>query len=144
VVTVPVPPLRERSEDIPELASFLLHRICARLGYSTPPIAPEVLPLITSRTWPGNVRELEHALERAVILSRGKLISTQHLDEDDDSSRSADVSLEDGLHEAVRKLERRMIEKALAESGGNRTRAADLLKIHRRLLYDKLREHGME
>jgi DNA-binding NtrC family response regulator len=144
VVTVPVPPLRDRSEDIPELASFLLRRICARLGFSTPPIAPEVFPLITSRNWPGNVRELEHALERVVILSRGKLISAQHLDEAEDSFRSADVSLEDGLHEAVRKLERRMIEKALAESGGNRTRAAELLKIHRRLLYDKLREHGME
>jgi len=53
-------------------------------------------------------------------------------------------SMEEGLHEAVRKVERRLIERALAAAAGNRTRAAQLLKINRRLLYDKLREHGLE
>ncbi len=147
VVSIVIPPLRERREDIFELSQFLLRRSAARLRLPTPTISEEAREVLSQNDWPGNVRELEHCLERALILSRSGVILPEHVKlaagpPSTDALES--LSLEDGLHGAVRKLERRLIERALAAAAGNRTRAAQLLKINRRLLYDKLREHGLE
>jgi DNA-binding NtrC family response regulator len=147
VFTIDVPPLRERREDIFELAQFLLRRSAARLRLPVPTISAEARAVLYQNDWPGNVRELEHCLERALILSRAGVILPEHVKlaaVPPSADALESISLEDGLHEAVRKLERELIERALAAAGGNRTRAAQLLKINRRLLYDKLREHGLE
>ena len=147
VVTVSLPPLRERREDIPELAAFLLRRAAARLKMQVPAIADDAMALLSSGSWPGNVRELEHCLERALILSRSNVIRREHIamPENPDAGDQFDVvPLEEGLHEAVARLERRMIERALVSADGNRTRAAEILKINRRLLYDKLRDYDLE
>ncbi|MCS7314966.1 MAG: sigma-54 dependent transcriptional regulator [Bryobacterales bacterium] len=146
VVVLRAPPLRERREDIPALAQFLLRRTAARLKLAVPAVSPEALAWLAAQPWPGNVRELEHCLERALLLSRGGLLTTEHL-EAGAPLGAADpfdaVSLEEGLHAAVERLERRLIERALARAGGNRSRAAELLKINRRLLYDKMRHYGL-
>jgi two-component system response regulator AtoC len=147
VLTITVPPLRERREDIPQLANHLVRKLAARRKLPPANLTPAALNLLQSREWPGNVRELEHALERALILSRGAPIASEHL-----AAAPAmpavdpfqDVPLEEGMHVLVARLERRLIERALALAEGNRTRAAELLKISRRLLYDKLREFGIE
>ena len=147
VVTVMIPPLRERREDVPELAAFLLRRAAARLKLHVPAVTDNAMALLSGGAWPGNVRELEHCLERALILSRSGVIRKEHIDlpENPESVDPLDdIPLEEGLHDAVARLERRMIEHALASSAGNRTRAAEMLKINRRLLYDKLREYGLE
>lgn len=146
VVTIVVPPLRERREDIPDLARFLLRRCSARLKLPVPFLSPEASALLMSRDWPGNVRELDHCLERALILSRGASISPEVLEPSvgPPSNPFEAVPMEDGLRAAVRKLERTLVERALAQAGGNRSQAAELLKINRRLLYDKLREFGIE
>jgi DNA-binding NtrC family response regulator len=147
VVTVAIPPLRQRREDIPELAPFLLRRSAARLKLQVPTISDEARDLLYKGDWPGNVRELEHCMERALILSRSGTILRDHVELSDPLPPENPMdafTLEDGLHGAVAKLERRLIEKALANAGGNRTRAAEILKINRRLLYDKLREYGLE
>jgi transcriptional regulator with PAS, ATPase and Fis domain len=150
VVSIRIPPLRERIEDLPELARALLRRSAARLKCPLPLISPEALQVLARHSWPGNVRELEHCLERALILSRGSVVRPEHLEYGGDSpslfaSEEFDrIAFEQGLHEAVRRLEQRLIEKALDQAAGNRTRAAELLKINRRLLYDKLREFGIE
>jgi two-component system response regulator AtoC len=147
VVTIAVPPLRERREDIPEISQFLLRRCAARLKLALPSLSPEAEQFLLTQEWPGNVRELEHCLEHALILSRGGLILAEHL-EARPGSKTTDpftaIPLEEGFHEAVSKLERSLIERALAQAGGNRSRAAELLKINRRLLYDKLREFQLE
>jgi two-component system, NtrC family, response regulator AtoC len=147
VVNIWIPPLRQRREDIPELAYFLLRRSAARLKMPAPTLSEKAKKLLCSNDWPGNVRELEHCLERALILSRSGAILREHL-ELSASPSAADsmdsILIEDGLHVAVEKLERRLIERALTASGGNRTRAAEILKINRRLLYDKIREFGLE
>ncbi len=83
---------------------------------------------------------------RALVLSRGRPITPEHLRADVETSVADPfeaVPLEEGLHAAVARLERSMIERALARAGGNRSRAAELLKINRRLLYDKMREFGL-
>jgi DNA-binding NtrC family response regulator len=102
---------------------------------------------LRQQEWPGNVRELEHTLERALVLSRGGQIRPEHLTAPvaiGSTDVFDSVPLDIGLHEAVRRLEQRLLERALKACGGNRSRAADLLKINRRLLYDRLREFGME
>jgi len=147
VVAIHVPPLRQRREDILELAHFLLRRSAARMKMQIPSLSEEAVNLLQAGDWPGNVRELEHCLERALILSRSGVILAEHVTPSavpaaEEAPGAA--ALEDGLHAAIARLERGMIERALAASGGNRTRAAEILKINRRLLYDKLREHGLE
>jgi DNA-binding NtrC family response regulator len=147
VVTIQVPPLRERRQDIPELAQVLLRRSAARLRLPVATISEAAAKVLSRNDWPGNVRELEHCLERALILGRTGTILPEHVEfsaAPPGSDPLDSFNPEEGLHEAVRKLERRLIERALSASSGNRTRAAQMLKINRRLLYDKLREHGLE
>jgi DNA-binding NtrC family response regulator len=125
----------------------MLRRSAARLRLPTPTISEEARQVLYQNDWPGNVRELEHCLERALILSRSGVIMPEHVELASGPAPADPLdafSLEDGLHGAVQKLERRLIERALTAAAGNRTRAAQLLKINRRLLYDKLREHGLE
>ncbi|MCP5110042.1 MAG: sigma-54-dependent Fis family transcriptional regulator, partial [bacterium] len=146
VVTLDVPPLRERRDDIGELARFVLRRSATRLKLPTPTLSDEAIRCLESANWPGNVRELEHVIERAVVLSRGGVIGPLDL-EASTKPRSAsfdEIPLDDGFHAAVAKLEQHLVERALAESSGNKTRAAELLKINRRLLYDKMKEFGLE
>ena len=147
VVSIHVPPLSQRREDILELAQFLLRRSAARLKMQVPSISEEAKQILCAGDWPGNVRELEHCLERALILSRAGKILREHMELSASPSAgdpTDSFSLDDGLRGAVAKLEHRLIERALTSSGGNRTRAAEILKINRRLLYDKLREYGLE
>jgi two-component system, NtrC family, response regulator AtoC len=147
VVAIRVPSLRQRREDILELAQFLLRRSAARLKMQAPAISEEAKKILCSGDWPGNVRELEHCLERALILSRSGVIFREHVELSDAPPAGNAIEafpLENGLHSAVEKLERHLIERALAAAGGNRTRAAEILKINRRLLYDKLHEYGLE
>lgn len=147
VVVLRAPPLRERREDIPALAQFLLRRTAARLKLPVPALSPEALEWLKTQPWPGNVRELEHCLERALVLSRGGLLTPSHL-EAIAPLPAADpfdaAPLEEGCHAAVARLECRLIERALAQAEGNRSRAAELLKINRRLLYEKMRQYKLQ
>jgi len=143
VVSISLPPLRDRVEDVPELAEALLRKISQRLDTPATSVTEDALDVLRSRTWPGNVRELEHALERAAILSRGAPIALEHLEPAETNFQSDpfdSVPLEAGFHAIVRSLERRLIDRALTESKGNRTDAAARLGISRRLLYDKLQQ----
>lgn len=143
VVSIRLPALRERMEDIPELAENLLRKVSQRLEMPVASPTEEALDVLRSRVWPGNVRELEHSLERAAILSRGGPIAPEHLAEQEyqvplDPFDS--IPLDPGFHTIVRTLERSLIRRALDEAGGNRTDAAERLGISRRLLYDKLKQ----
>jgi DNA-binding NtrC family response regulator len=147
VVEIRIPPLRDRRSDIPELARSLAQRSAKRLRLPAAILSDDALQWLGRQEWSGNVRELEHALQRALVLTRGEPIRAEHLSAQPSvpgSDPFDSVALEMGLHEAVMRLERRMLERALDACGGNRSRAADLLKINRRLLYDRLREFGME
>ncbi|MGH9674362.1 MAG: sigma-54-dependent transcriptional regulator [Bryobacteraceae bacterium] len=147
VVAIVAPALRERREDIPSLGAHLLKKLVARRKLPTTTLSPAALDALKARDWPGNVRELEHAIERAAILSHGAPIGPElvaGLPPAQFSDPFERVTLDEGLHGSVARLERYLIGRALAQAGGNRTRAAEILKINRRLLYDKLREFGME
>jgi len=138
VVTVHVPPLRERKRDIPLLIRHFIVRHAERLGRTAPRVAPEVFEMLENHTFPGNVRELSHIIERAMLLAREgvitagdmppEVVSTTHAESGSGSGTLAD----DWPTLAV--LDRRYIDRVLSRTGGNKTRAADVLGIDRRTL----------
>ena len=120
-----VPPLRERTEDIPMLASFFLERAARMYQKSVTGFAPEALAALGRYNWPGNIRELEHVVERAVLLCTGMGIKPEHLSElAVDTRPSGDTA---SLRVEIRAEKRRRVEAALAQTGGNRAAAARLL-----------------
>jgi two-component system response regulator AtoC len=149
VLNIPVPPLRERPEDIPLLADHLLRDLSHRIGKQVEPFGREVLDLLSAYEWPGNVRELENTLERALILARGGRLTrdlfpfaAQVKTEPDgaDPERNLD---ELSIKRQTRALEERLIRRALEHTGGNRTQAARILEISPRALQYKLKEYGV-
>jgi two-component system response regulator AtoC len=146
VVAIALPPLRDRPDDVPELARFFLERHAARMGLTAQGISPGAMRMLAEHAWPGNVRELEHAIERALVMTGGAMIEPSDLPSPVRSSgRHAAVT--DGTLSVKRQtteLEKALIRRALEHTRGNRTRAARLLELsHRALLY-KIREYGLE
>jgi len=139
-----VPPLRERKDDIPLLAERFLRRACETQGKAIEGFAPGVMDLLSSYPWPGNVRELEHEIHRAVAFAEaGWPLHVYHLSSQITQGESPvqEVLSEGlGLSASLKRLQRRMIEDALREGGGNRTQAAKRLEIDvanlRRLIRD--------
>jgi two-component system response regulator HydG len=145
VVGVAMPPLRERREDIPLLAAFFLDRVCRREGKALEGIAGPALELLAAHDWPGNVRELENAVERGVVVARGAQLEAADLPP---HVRPADPAAGTVGALAARDLpladvEKALVAAALARHGGNKSQAARALGISRKLLYSKLREHGL-
>ncbi len=156
VVPLRLPSLRERPDDIPRLAEHFVGKYNARLHRETPirAIAPESVALLRRYAWPGNVRELENAIERALVLADGDRLTPDVLPErvrgnGPLATFRAGTALsplapdELSIKKATLRIEQELITRALAQTGGNRTRAAQLLEIsHRALLY-KLKEYGI-
>jgi two-component system response regulator AtoC len=147
VARIVIPPLRDRPEDIPALAAYILRRVERRHGWGELSVSPEALLSIRERPWPGNVRQLENSLARAVIAARGRTILPEHLDIDeltDQAMSPTDEHLESlPLRALLAEVERRAIQRALLACGGNRTKTAECLGISRRQLFDKIREYDL-
>jgi DNA-binding NtrC family response regulator len=143
VVTITVPPLRERSSDIPRLALHFLETFAHRTGRPVKRLAPEALALLAGYHWPGNVRELEHIIERAVALSPSETLLPDdfpgHLR--GESARAPRLPAA-GL--TLEEVKRWYVNKVLDEAGGNKLRAAELLGIDRRTLYRILERQATE
>jgi two-component system response regulator AtoC len=139
VVTVRVPPLHERKGDIPVLVRHFLARHSERLGRPNPRVAPEVIEVLENYEFPGNVRELSHIVERAMLLAREGVITAADLPTEVTRSWQATGGPGGGgaLAEdwpTLSMLERRYIDRVLSRTGGNKTRAAEVLGIDRRTL----------
>jgi DNA-binding NtrC family response regulator len=134
VVTITVPPLRERPHDIPLLAQHFLEKFARGAGRSVKHLASEVLLLLAGYHWPGNVRELEHVIERAVALSSSEILLPDDLPEHL-RGRSERAILLPAARMTLEEVKRWYVNKMLEESGGNKLRAAELLGIDRRTLY---------
>jgi two-component system, NtrC family, response regulator AtoC len=151
VVTVRLPPLRERREDITILVSHFLHKLAHRERREPAALSPEALKLLAGYPWPGNVRELENAIERAVAVAKGNVILPSDLPPEVGGSASGGVpagGAGDGGgaliadRPTLAELERRYIQLVLAENGGNKKKAAEKLGIDRRTLYRALERGG--
>lgn len=148
VISVDVPPLREREEDIPLLAAHFLEGFASRNRKVVRGFSPQALDTMLRYSWPGNVRELENAVERAVILCHGDLITGRELPsmlscaiQEDARPAEPDASLAGLPLDAV---ERRAIEETLRQAGDNKSEAARRLGITRATLHNKLRKYGLE
>ncbi|MGE0639431.1 MAG: sigma 54-interacting transcriptional regulator [Thermoanaerobaculia bacterium] len=150
VFEIHLPPLRERPDDILVLAEAFLEEIGASIGRPAAGISEDAREQLLAHSWPGNVRELRNAIERAVILCRGGLVTREHLPLSlarpvaqtvaIAAPAAADFPVE-GV--ALGAVERELLQKALARAGNNKSRAAKLLGLSRGQLYSLLRRHGL-
>jgi two-component system response regulator AtoC len=148
VFAIPLPPLRERLEDVPMLVEHFLQKHGQKMGLSEVQPSAEALKALVLYRWPGNVRELENCIERALVLCDGGVMDLSSLPETVRRAaglgrRATDNPDSFSIKKGAEAMERALIARALEQTGGNRTHAAKLLEIsHRALLY-KLKEYGI-
>jgi DNA-binding NtrC family response regulator len=140
VFVIELPPLRDRRQDIPGLVQHFLSRSRRSLA-----VAPSALNLLCDYYWPGNVRELENTVERAAVLARSGVIDAQDIQlksaSRDPGNWTDQIPLAEGWKTNLAGAEKTMLVRALRMAGGNKSKAAEILKIHRRLLYEKIHEY---
>ena len=144
VIPIRIPPLRERPDDIAQLAEHFVQRTCREMGRAPVTIDPEALKLLRVYRWPGNVRELENVMERAIVLCENDRITPRELPFD--APKEVSVPLPEGfppLRDVVETVERQMIERAMSSASGVKTEAARLLDIKPSVLYYKLEKYGL-
>jgi DNA-binding NtrC family response regulator len=151
VIPIELPPLRERREDIAQLAEHFRREFNARDGRQVPGFSPEVLLRMSTFDWPGNVRQLENTVERLVLLAGNRTVCLEDLppnlrgDVVDVSAGSLDLPPTGvDLRSLLAQLEERLIDQALQRTGGNKNRAAELLGMNRTTLVEKLRRRNAE
>jgi len=154
VFPIEIPPLRERTDDILILARHFVDKFCRDLNKKALVLTPAAIDELQAYPWPGNVRELQNCIERAVILTEGELIQPRHLNL---SFRQAaapvpanpweqiDISgtMADALRRVTEEVERRKIDRALQEAGGNKAQVADALRLSYKALLQKLKAYGI-
>jgi two-component system response regulator AtoC len=142
VLPLVMPPLRDRRDDIPLLAAHFVAVACRRHRRPALDMTPEALQALADAPWPGNVRELQHAIERAVVTANGPRLTAKDFFASAGTAAEA-TDLRSIARTAAQSAERARIEQALHNAGGNRVKAAKLLRISRASLYNKLRAYGM-
>jgi len=144
VLTIRIPPLRERREDIPVLATAFMEEFAVRFHRPISSIHPETMACLESYHWPGNVRELRNVIERAVLLEKTQELLPQSLPFVQSSKRSLEPIQDLNLRSALAAEEQRVLVEALRRSNGVRREAARLLGIDPRNLVYFLKKHGLE
>jgi two-component system response regulator AtoC len=148
VLSIKIPALRDRAEDIPLLCDHFIERFNNRLNKKIKGIAPAAMSHLLEYSWPGNVRELENMIERALVLAEDSLLQPDHFPPELGRRFGGDQmgKLFDGhsLKAAQKVMEKRLITKALKKTGGNRTQAARLLEISHPSLLSKIKTYGID
>ncbi|MEW6666359.1 MAG: sigma-54 dependent transcriptional regulator [Thermodesulfobacteriota bacterium] len=145
VIAMKIPPLRERREDIPALIDHFLKAFARENRKKIEGTTREAKDLLMKYDYPGNVRELENIMERALVISRGPLISVEDLPFKDQGLKSVPAADAKGtLRKSIEALERRLVEEALASAAGNQTHAAAALGLSERMLRYKLKKYGLK
>ena len=136
VFTIEAPTLRERPSDIPLLARHFLARLSHQMNKRYESLSPEAVAVLTAYDWPGNVRELSNAIERAMVVGSPPTIRAEDLPLERPAPRSHDV-------DTLAEVEKRHIARVLEQVGWNVRRAADVLKVDRGTVYNKMRRYGL-
>jgi two-component system response regulator AtoC len=148
VMTIHLPPLRERRGDIPLLVGYFIDQFNKKLKKNIEGLSSEAMPILMRCPWPGNVRELENVIERAILLGAGRWITPAELPSKLTKALESPPHLEPdetlSIKKASKRLERILIEKALKLTGGNKTRAAKILEISRPMLISRIKEYKVE
>ncbi len=150
IIPIEVPPLRERKEDLLPLVQHFIASISSEMGKPIDGISERGLELLHNYDWPGNIRELENMLERAIVLCDGRVLGPEAFPLDDRAApRASNASYGAPpvgavpLDAALERLERSMLERALEQAGGVKTKTAELLGIKTSALYYKLEKYGI-
>jgi DNA-binding NtrC family response regulator len=151
VLSLHLPPLRERKEDIPLLCEHFIQRYNRELGKRIQTIAPRARDLLEAYPWPGNIRELESVLYEAMVMSDGSDLEERNLplrirtraEAKDQDSLELGKPLPEMVQARSEEIEKRMIQKTLEATGGNKSRAAQLLGISRKTLFNKMKALGI-
>jgi len=141
-----MPPLRERREDIPLLASYFAGKYAGKVHRQIKGFSPDALECLGHHAWPGNVRELENAIEHAVTLGVGDIIRPEDLPESlFESDCQGDPGLEGSTHyhQAVKEAKKQVVLQALSQTGGSFTEAANLLGVHPNYLHRLVNNLGL-
>lgn len=138
VINIIIPPLRERKEDVAELARHFLAKYAKKLTKPVTDFTSEAMELLSAYRWPGNVRELENVIERAVIVCEDGAIGAEDL-----SISSYDAVADMSVNPSLEEMEKNYILRVLKEAGGNQSKASQLLGIDRKTLYLKLKKYGI-
>jgi transcriptional regulator with PAS, ATPase and Fis domain len=144
VVSLRVPPLSERRDDIPLLSYYFLKKYSTLMNKPVKEISEDVVSLLMGYDFPGNVRELENIIERGVALANGESIELAHLPEDLKELNIRTFRKKEGRIPSLEEQETAYIKWVLNEAGGNRTLAAQILGIDRVSLWRKLKKYGLE
>ena len=152
ILNIHAPRLRDIREDIPLLAAHLIGLLNEEMGWGASAISPEAMEELKNYDWPGNVRELRNVIERAMIIAKERLIRPEDLPERvrrADTGRLSPASSTPApragnLRSILAETERQVIVEALRNAGGNKSKAAKILGIHRTSLYEKMRAHGLD
>lgn len=149
VFPIVIPPLRERCEDIPLLVEYFLARYSRELKREGLVVAPDAMAMMLTHAWRGNVRELQNCIERAVILCDGLTILPEHIGLRRDTrlreeNPAPTGSLQEAGSAASRAVESRMIERVLRDTGGNKSKAAEILKVSYKTLLTKVKDYGLD
>ncbi|OHE59267.1 MAG: hypothetical protein A2Z47_07780 [Thermodesulfovibrio sp. RBG_19FT_COMBO_42_12] len=141
---IDLPPLRERIDDIPFFANKFIYEASIELNTQIKEITEDALVLLTNHNWPGNVRELKNVMRKALLLAKSDVISQECIEfliTEHDSDKG--ISPRSSLKNTVRALEKQQIQAALKKTGNNKTKAAELLDISYRTLFEKIKEYGL-
>ena len=141
VISIQVPPLRDRKEDIPQLVGNFIDHYNERLGKNIRSFSTEAMDLMFSHHWPGNVRELENAVERSMVLAKEDLIRSDDLPAELRVEGLACGSTDQTAN--LDRLERDHVQSVLERCGWNKFRAAQMMGISRSTLYSKIKKHGL-
>jgi len=148
VFPITIPPLRERREDIPQLADYFVKKYCAEMKKPKKNVSKEAMALLDKYHWPGNVRELENTIERAIILCEGKSILPEHLAIRISTPNEIRLREGAGLKEvgqyAQAEAERALIVRVLNQVRGNKRKTAQALKIDYTTLFEKIKKYSIE
>ena len=148
VMHIHLPPLRKRRGDIALLVGHFIDRFNTKLNKNIEGPSSEAMSLLMDYHWPGNVRELENVIERSILLATGRWITPAQFPPEMNTAQNPSPYFEPGeglsIKKASKRLQRALIEKALRQTGGNRTQAAKLLEISRPMLISKIKEYGLE
>lgn len=142
VISIHVPPLRERRDDIPLLVEHLIRRHNMKMKKDYKGVKNDAMRVLMGLPWKGNIRELDNLLERAMILGDGEWVTAEHLPYEG-QSENGDSSMRHNLRETMNICERTLIENVLRDVAGDRTRAAELLGVSRSSLYRKFEKLGI-
>jgi transcriptional regulator with PAS, ATPase and Fis domain len=142
VVPLTLPPLRERREDILPLAKHFVNKYADRDGFGTRTISRELERYLELQNWPGNVRELENFVRRALALSVGPVLTAPtEVESHFPSKQESAIGLQPGV--TLQEAEKQLLERTLKATGGNRTRAAEMMGVSLRTVRNKIREYGL-